>query len=412
MIFWIVAIAGALMIAGLFAVALFKGRTGEESPAAYDLRVYQDQLKEVEKDLSRGVINAEDAERIRTEISRRILAADAQLQEGGDTGGQPVMAGRVVAVLMGVVLVGGTAALYAQLGAPGYDDMPLQQRIDDATERHATRLSQAEYEDKLPVRPASEPDGEYGALIEKLRQTVKDRPDDLQGQTLLARNEANLGNVKRAYVAQSNVVRLKAGQATLDDHMFLAELYIAAAEGYVSPEAETALRAALRIEPSDKLGRYYWGLMLIQNGRPDLAFRLWSNLLNESAPNDPWVAPIRSRIQELAWLSGVEYELPPLAPVTGQGLSGPSAEDMQAAQEMSTEDQQEMIRGMVTRLSDRLATEGGSPQEWARLIGALGVLGDLDQAQAIWEEAQSRFAGNPEALAIVTSGAQQAGLSQ
>jgi cytochrome c-type biogenesis protein CcmH len=322
------------------------------------------------------------------------------------------MAGRVVAVLMGVVLVGGTAALYAQLGAPGYDDMPLQQRIDDATERHATRLSQAEYEDKLPVRPASEPDGEYGALIEKLRQTVKDRPDDLQGQTLLARNEANLGNVKRAYVAQSNVVRLKAGQATLDDHMFLAELYIAAAEGYVSPEAETALRAALRIEPSDKLGRYYWGLMLIQNGRPDLAFRLWSNLLNESAPNDPWVAPIRSRIQELAWLSGVEYELPPLAPVTGQGLSGPSAEDMQAAQEMSTEDQQEMIRGMVTRLSDRLATEGGSPQEWARLIGALGVLGDLDQAQAIWEEAQSRFAGNPEALAIVTSGAQQAGLSQ
>ncbi|MEQ9694110.1 c-type cytochrome biogenesis protein CcmI [Shimia sp. SDUM112013] len=410
MIFWIVVITAALMISGLFAYALIKGRAGDEPPAAYDLRVYQDQLKEVDKDLARGVINAEDAERIRTEISRRILAADAQLQHGGDTGGQPETAGKVVAVLIAAFLVGGAAALYAELGAPGYDDMPLQARIEAATEQHANRPSQAEFEANLPVRPLNEPEGEYGELIGKLRQTVEDRPDDLQGHILLARNEANLGNIKNAYTAQDKVIQLKGEDAALADYLFLAELMIASAEGYVSPEAESALRSALQIDPSDQLARYYWGLMLIQNNRPDLAFRMWETLLQQSAPDAPWVAPIRSRIQDLAFLAGVDYQLPPLAPAMGDGLSGPTAEDMQAAQEMTPEEQQEMIQGMVDNLSDRLATEGGTPQEWARLIGALGVLGDLNQAQAIFLEAQTRFEGNAQALAIVRQGAQRAGI--
>jgi len=57
-----------------------------------------------------------------------------------------------------------------------------------------------------------------------------------------------------------------------------------------------------------------------------------------------------------------------------------------------------------------LATEGGTPQEWARLIGAYGVLGDRARAEAIWNEAQSVFANVPDALEIVRMGGAQAGL--
>ena len=35
---------------------------------------------------------------------------------------------------------------------------------------------------------------------------------------------------------------------------------------------------------------------------------------------------------------------------------------------------------MVNQLSERLASEGGSPEEWARLIAALGVLGEGQRA--------------------------------
>jgi cytochrome c-type biogenesis protein CcmH len=65
---------------------------------------------------------------------------------------------------------------------------------------------------------------------------------------------------------------------------------------------------------------------------------------------------------------------------------------------------------MVDQLSDRLATEGGTPQEWARLIGAYGVMGNSERAQVIWDEAQQVFANVPEALEIVRAGAVQAGL--
>ena len=79
---------------------------------------------------------------------------------------------------------------------------------------------------------------------------------------------------------------------------------------------------------------------------------------------------------------------------------------------MSAEDRQQMIRGMVEGLSDRLATTGGTPQEWARLIGALTVLNQTERAQAIYAEAQEVFAEVPEALATITAAAKQAGLSQ
>ena len=83
---------------------------------------------------------------------------------------------------------------------------------------------------------------------------------------------------------------------------------------------------------------------------------------------------------------------------------------MEAAAEMSPEERMEMIRGMVDQLGERLATEGGSPQEWAQMLGALGVLGETDWATAIWGEAQQVFANEPGALEIVRQGARQAGV--
>ena len=78
---------------------------------------------------------------------------------------------------------------------------------------------------------------------------------------------------------------------------------------------------------------------------------------------------------------------------------------------MTEEDRQDMIRGMVANLSERLATQGGTAPEWARLITAYGVLGNTDQASAIWTEAQGRFAERPEELATIRAAAEQAGVA-
>ena len=64
-----------------------------------------------------------------------------------------------------------------------------------------------------------------------------------------------------------------------------------------------------------------------------------------------------------------------------------------------------MIRGMVEGLAERLATEGGAPEEWARLISALGVLGETNRAGAILTEAREVFAGSDAALQMINGAA-------
>lgn len=410
MIFWIVAGALALVVAGLLAQVLLRPRLGGEPAAAYDLRVYRDQLKDVDRDLARGVIAAEDADRIRTEVSRRILAADAQVQAARTGVHQSRGVSVGMAVVLGVGVIAGSLLLYRTLGAPGYGDLGLEHRIAMAEAAHDGRPDQATAEASLPAQPPLEGlSDEYLTLIKRLRATVAERPDDLQGLTLLARNEAAIGNYSAARAAQGRVIELKGEGADPRDHVDHAEMLILAAGGYVSPEAEEALRLALEGDPGNGTARYYWGLMLAQIGRPDVAFRVWESLLRESPPDAPWAPTIRAQIPELARLAGVNYTMPPLVPAPV--LPGPSSEDVAAAGEMSEEDRMQMVRNMVNGLSDRLASEGGSPSEWARLIGALGVLGETDQAQAVYDNALAVFEGNPAALDMIAAGAERAGLT-
>ncbi|CUH63706.1 cytochrome c-type biogenesis protein CcmI [Thalassovita gelatinovora] len=409
MLFWIITAAIALSVSGILAWALLRGRTGVEAPAAFDLRVYRDQLKEVDRDLARGVIGADDAERARAEISRRILNADTQLQKGGETGGQPKSLGRVLAAATVLGMIGGSLLIYLELGVPGYGDFGLKARIAQADETRQNRPGQAAAEAAMPpALPKEQPEERFLTLMEQLRAAVAQRPNEVQGLRLLARNEATLGNYKASYEAQQRLIEALGDQATARDYTDLADTMILTAGGYVSPEAEAALMQALKLDPRNGVARYYMGLMFVQVGRPDASFQAWNGLLREGPADAPWIAPIRAQIPDVARLAGVDFTLP----ATAEGLKGPSAADMQAAGDMSAEERQDMIRGMVANLSERLATEGGAPEEWARLIGAYGVLGETDRAREIWTEAQQTFADKPEALAVVRSGAERAGVLQ
>ncbi|APG47361.1 c-type cytochrome biogenesis protein CcmI [Phaeobacter porticola] len=420
MTFWIVISLITLATACLLSLVLLRGRDSGEPAAAYDLQVYRQQLRDVDKDLARGVLQEADADRIRTEISRRILTADAQAQAATTGRSQPRALTGVVATALAGLVCGGTYLLYANLGAPGYSDLGLQLRIDAAAERAANRPSQAAAEADAPERPDRVVEPGYATLVDQLRDTASKRVDDAQGQALLSRHEANLGNFAAAAKAKANYIRIMSGDVEARDFGELAELQIMAAGGYVSPEAEDALRTTLTLNRFDGGARYYWGLMMAQIGRPDVAYEVWSETLAMGPEDAPWVTAISAQIEDIAFRAGVDYT--PITPgsvaIPGQNpnpdadLAGPSADDIAAAEEMSTEDRQQMIRGMVESLSDRLATTGGTPQEWARLIGALAVLQETARAQAIYSEAQEVFAETPEALATITAAAENAGLTQ
>jgi len=409
MAFWIVIGVLILVVAVLLALALLRGQDTGVAAAEFDLQVYRDQLSGMEQDLERGVVSREEAARIKTEVSRRILDADKALQSAEEVHRAP-KALTYGAIFASLVLLAASIGVYQRIGAPGYPDLPLQLRIAQAEQARETRPSQTEIEAQVPPVTA-DIDPRQMELVAKLRTAVAARPDDLKGHELLAGNEAALGNYTAAYQAHQRVIELKGANATANDYADLADLMIVAAGGYVSPEAESALQKALTVDPNNGKALYYSGLMFAQNGRPDMTFRIWKDLLEKSSPNDPWMPPIIAQIEDAAAFAGVDYRVPPMMR-GGGGLAGPDAGAVAAAGEMTAEERQDMIQNMVSQLSERLDTDGGSPQEWAQLLGALGVLGDKEQAAATWAKAQEAFAGDTAALEVVRAAAMRAGVAE
>ncbi|MEM9581258.1 MAG: c-type cytochrome biogenesis protein CcmI [Pseudomonadota bacterium] len=408
MLFWIICGALALVVFGLLAQAMWRTGRQAQSAAVFDIEVYKDQLAEVERDLARGVLAPDDAERAMTEISRKILAADkaAQAGTGGDALAAPMVRISVVAAVA-ALLVGGSLYLYWDLGAPGYGDLPRQLRIENAQIARAERPRQQDAEASLPATPdRTDVDDSYRDLVVRLRAAVAERPGDLKGVELLARHEMGLGNFKAAYEAQAQVIEIKGDAATALDHAAYVDMLVIAAGGYVSPEAEAAIAATLSKDPDNGIARYYAGLLAFQIGRPDQAFQTWSMLLERSPPDAPWVAPVRAQIEDVAFRAGVKYTLPERA------QRGPTQEDVQAASELNDADRAEMIRGMVTNLSERLGSEGGPVEDWARLISSLVVLGEGDRALLIYADAKRVFAADPGAMQLLQQTARRVGIPE
>jgi cytochrome c-type biogenesis protein CcmH len=401
--FWIATGAFSVLVVLVLMMAILRPRKAAVPAAAYDLQVYRDQLREVEKDIARGILSEEDAARARTEVSRRLLEADRALQQAKSAEARASGRDRAILGLGLVATVAGAFGVYLQIGAPGYPDLPIATRIDLVEQARATRPGQDEAEEQVPFREGAAPDPRREELVAQLRTIMEQRPDDAQGLSLLATNEAALGNFRAARIAQQRLIDVLGDEAGAFHYIDLAEMMILAAGGYVSPEAEAALTRGLQMEPRNGTGRYYAGLMFAQQGRPDLAFPIWRNLLGDSTIDAPWVEPILLQIEEVAFLAGVPdsmADLPQPAPPRG-----PTAEDLAAAEDMSSEDRQAMVESMVASLGSRLATEGGTPDEWARLIGAQIVLGRTEQARAIYEEGRTVFAEVPEALRLLDAAA-------
>jgi len=398
--FWLIAGGLAGLVALTLALAFRRAEREGLAAAESDLLVYREQLAEIDRDVARGVVSEADAEAVRVEVKRRLLAADRKAQAARAITGGPATVPSLVTAL---AVAGGGLALYAIVGAPGYPDLPLERRIEAVEAAREARPSQAQAEAeagaRLPVLPEADP--EFLRLMEQLRAALETRPNDIEGHRLLATNEARLGRFAEARAAQRRVLEILGEDATGDDWAAYVEALVVAAGGYVSPEAERAIGAALARDPANGAARYYLGLGEAQVGRADRAFAVWRGLLADSAPGDPWVPVIRAEIEGLAALAGVPFS-PDAAP-------GPTAEDIAAAAGMSSEDRAAMVENMVEGLAARLAEEGGPPEDWARLIGALNVLGQTERADAIAAEARVVFAGNIEAVNMIERAADRAG---
>ncbi|MCX7382110.1 MAG: c-type cytochrome biogenesis protein CcmI [Alphaproteobacteria bacterium] len=124
---------------------LLRARAG--STAAPAQAVYRDQLAELDQDLARNAISAEDAAAARAEISRRLLAASTSETPLPERAASPVMAALVAALV-----IAGGAAGYLVLGAPFSQVQPPPP--DEASHPHGDRSGQRRWLDAARPRLA------------------------------------------------------------------------------------------------------------------------------------------------------------------------------------------------------------------------------------------------------------------
>ena len=330
--------------------------------AGFDRAVYRDQLQELERDVGRGLMGAEEARAAALEIQRRLLATD-QLQR---TAPPP---GRSPALALGISLLiaAGAGSLYLRLGSPALPDLPFATRVLPPPETATARADTSAHTD---TRQAAE----------RLAAKLKANPANGEGWLLYARTEAMLNDWDGATDAYRHAIAL--GQVDGDVYAGFGEMLVMAAQGIVSPAAHDAFAASVKADPGNDVARFYLALADAQAGETDKAITAWRSLAGQLDADSPIRAEIARRIGEAAQQAGIKApDLPPArAAAPPSAAPGPTPEQMAAAEKMSPEERDRMVETMTARLAAQLQANPNDVEGWLRLGRAYAVQNKPDQA--------------------------------
>ncbi len=366
----------ALLVAAVVALPLMRPGAVPAARARYDAAVYGDQLRELERDVARGLLPESELKSARTEIERRLLASASAAPEQAAAAGTS----RGLGVALAVLLVGAAAGTYAYFGSPGVADAPFgATAADRVVESAQTKL-----------------DREVAALAAKL----KENPNDAAGWEAYARALGNLRDWAGAARAYGRLIAL--GHTDPGTEAAAGEMVVLAANGVVTPIAEATFRQALAQDPLNPIARFYLALSLAQSGHNQQAITAWTTLAGDIS-DSAMRKEIARRIASVAKANGLP--VPPLPPP-----ATPEAQQAQLAAEHKA-----MAERLVAQLQAKVAAKPDDAQSWLALGGSYAMLGDQakaadayqhaaalkpNDADVLLAEARAEIAGRPQGTAV------------
>lgn len=370
MLFWLSA-AFLTVVASLAVLWPLAGGRRPLPDAGNDLRVYKDQLAEIDNDLERGAIAAGEAEQARAEIGRRIMRhAASPSTVSPASGGSAFRAVALVAVLSVPVVSWG---VYALIGSPDLPSQPLEARL---------------------TKPAGESTAEE--LIARAENHLAQNPDDGRGWDVLAPTYLRLARYDQAITAYRNALRLEGESA--ERIAGLAEALTMVNGGIVSAEAEAGFNKALTIDPKLGKARFFLAMGLVQDGKKADAEAAWQAMSKDAG-------------LDAQWRRAAEYALGQLAQQKTAEATGPSQEAVDQAAEMSPQDRAAMIEQMVAGLDEKLRVNPDDPEGWIKLVRSYLVLGKPEEAKAAVKRAMDALGGDSEGGRKVAAFAADQGMS-
>jgi cytochrome c-type biogenesis protein CcmH len=252
---------------------------------------------------------------------------------------------------------------------------------------------------QLPGEPArariSTPQGgqSIAVLVSQIEAHLERNPNDARGYEVLAPIYLRIGRFDEAVAAWRKLIALEGDNAARESD--LGEALTAAANGVVTDEAKAAFEKAAKLDPADPKPQFYRGMAAEQDGNKAKAVAIWSDMLKAAPTGAPWIDNVKAAIVRLG---GTPPQVAASATPPAAAAPSPNAEQVAAASQMSAQDRDAMIRGMVARLADKLKNDGNDVDGWQRLLRAYVVLGDRDKAQAAAGDARRALAGDPDKL--------------
>ncbi len=249
-------VAGTLIAAtlALLLPPLLRARLPAPPRSGFDLAVYKDQLEEIEREVERGTLTADQADAARVEVQRRILAAGSA---HGDAAA-PITARpwRLIAGI-GAGVPALALALYATLGAPNLPDQPYSARAGKLQEMQ----DQAEM-----IR----------GMVAQLTARLEKDPNDGKGWAMLGRSLRVMGQADKAAEAYAKAARLLPGDTQV--RLELAGLMLdQVPQGAPLPAGLLGLMTEVAaIDPGNVDALYFLGIGAAQAGDAARARALWT----------------------------------------------------------------------------------------------------------------------------------------
>lgn len=416
MTLWIILTLMVAIVAAVLTIPLVRRHEARADARTATLAVLRDQLADVDVQLAAGAIPPADAEGLRIEIKRRMLAAGHIPEEARVALASRTLSGLAIGLAALVALAGG--ALYATMGKPGLA---------------GTSVPLAAAAAPPPAAGAeAEGAGEIAALVAGLEKKVAANADDPEGWRMLGWSYFQMQRFDDSARAYGKAVALKPDGTGFQSAY--GEALVQVANGAVTPAAADAFAKAQAQDGADARARYFLGVKKQQEGDAKGALDDWITLLGESATDAPWVPQLRSVIEQTAGdakidvsarlaalrppaSGGASVAAPPMPGLAGTAASvpagvmpGPSADQVAGAAAMTAGDRQAMIRGMVDGLAKKLQANPRDESGWLRLMRARSVLGENTAAARARNDAIAAFAGDPAAQARIRAAATEIGI--
>jgi len=423
MTLWFV-LTAMIAVAAVFAAAPFiRGRERRRLEADKSVAIYRDQLKEIDAEAAQGALDPAQAEAARTEIKRRALAIgiDADATWSPLSSSERTFAAVSVAAIVAI----GSAILFSMTA-----DIETAMRVSNGPSELSAQVSEQPMQ-SAPAQTAgagSTPTAAAPAaskslpsvneLVKRLEDRLQQNPRDIEGWRMLGWSYFSLSRYDEAGKAYGKAVELDPNSAEYRDGQI--ESLVRAANGTVTADAKAAVDEELKRHPSDPRALFVMGLSLDQSGDHDGALKVWAELKSSLDPNDPWAKEAAKKLsggsEDSSAFGAASANAAPSAPTPGPaapvGGKGPTAEDMRAAQAMSSGDRATMIQGMVNSLADRLQKSPRDAEGWMKLIRSWMVLGERDKARSALNNALKAFSDDPEQSQKLIAAAEASGLKQ